>query len=120
MAYDAGLAQRIREALAERPDVSEKKMFGGLCFLASGNMCFGVVGDELMVRVGPEAYAESLARPHAREMDFTGRPMKGLVYIATAGFESDTDLDAWLARGLGFAESLPPRRTRVATRPSES
>jgi hypothetical protein len=84
-------------------------MFGGLCFLVSGNMCCGIVGDELMVRVGPGAYSECLARPHAREMDFTGRAMKGMVYVGTAGFESDADLDAWLERGLAFAESLPAK-----------
>ena len=109
MAYDEGLAQRIREAVEERPGISEKKMFGGLCFLVAGNMCFGVVGDELMVRVGPEAYERDLARGHAREMDFTGRPMKGMLYVATAGFDSDADLEAWLARGLHFAESLPAK-----------
>lgn len=109
MAYDEGLAQRIREAVEERPEISEKRMFGGLCFLLAGNMCFGVVADELMVRVGPDAYEQCLARAHAREMDFTGRPMKGMLYVATAGFDSDADLEAWIARGLAFAESLPPK-----------
>lgn len=109
MAYDEGLGQRIREHLEDRRAISEKKMFGGLCFLASGNMCCGIVGDELMVRVGPSAYDESLAQPHAREMDFTGRAMKGIVYVATPGFESDAELAAWLERGLAFAESLPAK-----------
>jgi len=109
MAYDEGLAQRIREAVAERADIAEKKMFGGLCFLVSGSMCFGILGDELMVRVGPEAHAKSLARPHAREMDFTGRAMKGMVYVDTDGFESDADLADWLGRGLAFAGSLPSK-----------
>ena len=109
MAYDEGLAQRIREAVEERPEISEKKMFGGLCFLVAGNMCFGVIADELMVRVGPDTYEQNLARAYTREMDFTGRPMKGMLYVATAGFDSDADLEAWLARGLDFAESLPPK-----------
>jgi len=109
MAYDEGLGQRIREQLEDCPGISEKKMFGGLCFLASGNMCCGIVGDELMVRVGPSAYADSLAQPRAREMDFTGKAMKGMIYVATAGFESDADLDSWLERGLAFAESLPAK-----------
>ena len=109
MAYDEGLGQRIRERLEDRPGISEKKMFGGLCFLASGNMCCGIVVDELMVRVGPSAYADCLARPHAREMDFTGKAMKGMVYVATAGFECDAGLDSWLERGLAFAESLPAK-----------
>jgi len=109
MAFDEGLAQRIRECLDERPSIHEKKMFGGLCFLSRGNMCFGIVGEELMVRVGPEAHATCLALPHAREMDFTGRSLKGMVYVATPGFDADDDLADWLGRGLAFAESLPAK-----------
>jgi TfoX/Sxy family transcriptional regulator of competence genes len=109
VAYDEGLAQRVREALAERNDLDERRMFGGLAFLLGGNLCAGVVKDELMVRVGPDAYAASLARPHARPMDFTGRPMKGLVYVAPEGLEDDDDLRAWVARGVDFAGSLPPK-----------
>lgn len=109
MAYDEGLAQRIREQLEEREDVREKKMFGGLAFLLGGNMCVGIVKDELMVRVGPDAWADALARPHAREMDFTGRGMKGFVYVGCEGFEDDDDLAAWVARGVAFAGSLPAK-----------
>ncbi len=109
MAYDEGLAQRIREVLDEEPHASEKKMFGGLCFLISGNMCCGVVGEELMVRVGKEAYAACLAEPHAREMDFTGRAMKGMVYVGTEGIEADEDLGRWVAHGTAFASSLAPK-----------
>jgi TfoX/Sxy family transcriptional regulator of competence genes len=109
MPYDEGLAQRIRELLEERDDVVEKKMFGGLAFLLDGNMAVGIVGDELMVRVGPDAYEQALALAHAREMDFTGRAMKGLVYVACEGFESDGDLAGWVARGVAFASSLPPK-----------
>ena len=109
MAYDEGLSQRLREVVEEQPGIAEKKMFGGLCFMLSGNMCLGVVGDELMVRVGPDAYEACLAEPHAREMDFTGRAMKGMVYVATEGFESDEDLASWVQRGVAFAASLPPK-----------
>ena len=109
MAYDEGLSQRLREVVEEQPGIVEKKMFGGLCFMLSGNMCLGVVGEELMVRVGPEAYEACLAEPHAREMDFTGQAMKGMVYVATEGFESDEDLAAWVRRGVDFAASLPPK-----------
>lgn len=109
MAYDEGLAQRLREAVEEQQGICEKKMFGGLCFLVSGNMCFGVVGDELMVRVGPDAYEGCLSEPHAREMDFTGRAMKGMIYVGTEGIESDEDLSVWVARGLDFAGSLPAK-----------
>jgi TfoX/Sxy family transcriptional regulator of competence genes len=109
MAYDEGLAQRIREILDETADVSERKMFGGLAFMLRGNMCAGVIGEELMVRVGPDAYEESLGLAHAREMDFTGRPMKGLIYVAAEGIEADDDLGAWIERGLAFSGSLPTK-----------
>jgi len=109
MAYDEGLAQRLREHFAETRGVSEKKMFGGLAFLLRGNMCCGIVGDTLMARVGPDKYAAALQRPHAREMDFTGRAMRGLVYVDPEGFESDKDLRTWLALAEKFATSLPPK-----------
>ena len=109
MAFDEGTAQRIREALDDRADVSEKKMFGGITFLLGGNMCVGVVGDELMVRVGAAQFEAALAELHAREMDFTGRAMKGFVYVAEPGFESDGDLCAWVERGVAFAGSLPAK-----------
>jgi TfoX/Sxy family transcriptional regulator of competence genes len=109
MVHDEGLAQRIRELLEERDDVVERRMFGGLAFLVRGNLAVGVVKDELMVRVGPEAYDEALSRPHARPMDFTGRPMKGLVFVAEPGFESDRGLRAWVERGVGFAAALPAK-----------
>lgn len=109
MAYDEGLAQRLREALEDEPGLAEKKMFGGLAFLIGGHMCCGVVGDELMVRVGPDAYEEALAAPHAREMDFTGRPMRGLVTVGVEGFDADRDLRAWVERGARFARALPPK-----------
>lgn len=96
MAYDEGTVQRVRELLEDRPDVVEKKMFGGLCFMVQGNMCCGILQDEIMVRVGAEAHAEALAQPHAREMDFTGRFMKGMVYVAPEGHESDEDLEGWI------------------------
>lgn len=104
MPHDEGLAQRIREQLEGEPRILEKRMFGGVAFLASGHMAAGVIRDELMVRVGPDAYAEALARPHARAMDFTGRPMRGFVQVAPAGFEDDADLRAWLERGIAYAE----------------
>ena len=107
MAWDEGLAQRIRELLDEQPGLSEKRMFGGLAFLVGGNMAVGIVKDELMVRVGPAAYAAALREPHARPMDFTKRPMQGFVFVAPAGFEEDAELRRWVERGVRFAESLP-------------
>lgn len=109
MAYDEGLAERIRDALQDRDDVAEKKMFGGLAFLLGGNMCVGVLGEELMVRVGPDAYAASLGEPHAREMDFTGRPMRGMVMVGETGIEDEGALEAWVERGVAFAGALPPK-----------
>ena len=109
MAYDEGVTERIREQLADQPSVVEKKMFGGIAFMLCGNMCCGVVGEELMARVGPIAYADALSLPHAREMDFTGKPLTGFVYVAPEGFESDDDLHAWVQRGVTFALSLPAK-----------
>lgn len=109
MAYDEGLAHRVREALSDRSDLTEKKMFGGLCFLLGGNMAAGIVGDELMLRVGKDAYEDALARPHAREMDFTGRALKGMVYVGAEGFAEDTALEEWLGLAVAFAGSLPPK-----------
>lgn len=109
MAYDDGLAHRIRDLLGDDPAISERKMFGGLCFMCDGNMALGIVGSDLMVRVGPDAYEGALREPHAREMDFNGRPMRGMVYVAPDGVAEDDALGAWLARGIDFARSLPPK-----------
>ena len=110
MAYDEGLAERLHEVLAGRKGVTEKKMFGGLCYLLHGKMFVGIVKDTLMVRVGPEAYAEALARPHAREMDFTGKPMKGYVFVDPGGYESDKELARWVKTCREFVGGLPPKK----------
>lgn len=112
MAYDEGLAERIREILQDRHDVEEKKMFGGLCFMVSGHMCCGIVKETLMLRVGPENYQQCLARKYASEMDFTGKAMTGMVYVAPAGIESDTALAEWVGIGTEFVASLPPKSHR--------
>lgn len=109
MAYDEGLAQRLRELFAERREVVEKKMFGGVAFMVHGHMCVGIIGDSLMARVGPEEYAAALRRPHAREMDFTGRAMKGFVAVEAAGIESDRNLRRWVAACERFVGSLPAK-----------
>ncbi len=109
MAYDEGLAQRVREVMTDLPGFTEKKMFGGLCFLLNGNMACGINGEQLMVRVGPEAYEDCLSRPHAAEMDFTGRALKGFVYVAPEGLGEDPELRFWVERGTGFAGSLSPK-----------
>ena len=109
MAYDEGLEQRIREVLDEQPNLVEKKMFGGVGFMVQGNMTCGVHKDMLIVRVGPEAYEESLQYPHTRLFDMTGRAMKGWVMIEPEGIESDADLKQWVQSGLEFALTLPPK-----------
>ncbi len=109
MAYDETLAARLHEVLADRTDVSERKMFGGLAMMVAGNMAVGIVEDRLMVRVGPNAYENALDEPHARPMDFTGRPMKGFLFVDTPGIEQDEDLRRWAARGVEFALTLPPK-----------
>ena len=109
MAYDEGLAERIANVLSGRSDVVEKKMFGGLCFMVSGNMACGIVKDELMARVGPDQYDDCLVEDHAREMDFTGRSLKGMIYVAPEGIDSDDELEKWVARCVDFVETLPAK-----------
>lgn len=113
MAFDSTLAGRIRAALLARDNVSEKKMFGGLCFMVRGHMCCGVEGRNLMLRVGPERYAAALARVHARPMDFTGKPLKGFVFVSPAGVRTARQLESWLAPALANAESLPARTKKT-------
>jgi TfoX/Sxy family transcriptional regulator of competence genes len=109
MSYDEKLAARIRAVLAPRGDVVEKKMFGGLCFMVNGAMCCGLTKSDFMVRVGPEGYEDALAQPHARPMDFTGRPLKGMVYVAPEGLRSSAMLARWVGRGLAFVDGKASR-----------
>ena len=114
MAYDEGLAQRLRDALAEERGISEKRMFGGLCLLVEGKMCVGIVKDELMVRVGPEKYEAALARPGARPMDFTGKPMTGFVFVSQDGMGLDRELEEWVQLGVTFARTQEVKRPRAS------
>jgi len=109
MAFDEGLSQRIREILQNQQGVVEKKMFGGVAFMVNGNMSVGVVRSDLMVRVGPDNYEDSLSELYARPMDFTGKPLKGFVYVDQKGVEADKNLAYWVKQGLEFALSLPPK-----------
>jgi hypothetical protein len=110
VAYDEALAERVREQLAGERGLTEKAMFGGLAFLLDGNMSVGLSGGgELMVRVGPEATDDALARPHTRVFDMTGRPMRGWILVAPEGIGGDGELAAWVRRGVDFARSLPPK-----------
>ncbi len=110
MAFDERLAQRVREALGRKPGITEKRMFGGLCFLVNGNMCCGIEREKLMVRVGPEHYAAALMKPHARPMDFTGRPLRGFVFVMPQGVRDQRTLTRWVDLGLRHATSLPAKR----------
>ena len=107
MAYDEALADRIGVILKDQPNVVGKKMFGGIAFMVNGNMCCGVVKDTLMLRVGTENYEALLSRPHAREMDFTGKSMKGMIYVDPEGLKSEEELKTWVKRALEFVLTLP-------------
>jgi TfoX/Sxy family transcriptional regulator of competence genes len=109
MAYDEALADRIRAALAHRPGVAERKMFGGIAFMVDGNMCVGINGEDLMVRLGDDGADAALDEPHVRPMDFTGRPLKGYAYVAPTGTADDAALRGWVDRALAFSETLPPK-----------
>lgn len=109
MAYDEQLAERVHDVLGLDPAVTEKKMFGGLAFMLNGNMCVGIVDHDLMVRVGKDDYEIYLAEPHARPMDFTGKPLKGFLYVAADGIADAHSLKKWIERGVAYAASLPAK-----------
>ena len=109
MAYDADLAERIRDALVGVPEVSERKMFGGIAFMVGENMAVGVIGSDLMARLGKEGADAALAEEGVRRMDFTGKPMKGYVFVDESALTDDGALANWVARCVEHAESLPPK-----------
>ncbi|HOZ86691.1 MAG TPA: TfoX/Sxy family protein [Bacteroidia bacterium] len=102
MAYDQKLADRIRESLVDLPKVEEKLMFGGVCFMVNDKMCIGVLKDEMMCRIDPEAEALALEKPGCRPMDFTRRPMKGYVYVSQDGIKTKKNFDYWIGMCLDF------------------
>lgn len=109
MPYDPGLADRFRSALGQHPAVTEKKMFGGLSFLFRGNMAVGVLNDDLLVRLSPSEGEAALREPHIRPMDFTGRPMKGWIFVGPGATGTPKGLQGWVDRGIKYAGSLPPK-----------
>lgn len=109
MAYDEGLAERVRDLVALHGDVTERKMFGGIAWMLAGNMACGVLGEELIVRLGAEDAERALAEPHTRPFDATGRPMRGFVCVTAEGTTGDSDLAGWVEAGIAFAASLPPK-----------
>ncbi|MFN0154644.1 MAG: TfoX/Sxy family protein [Gaiella sp.] len=117
MAYDEELAHRVRAALADASPsgtVEERKMFGGLCFLVGGHMACGLVGDTLMLRLGEEGADAALARPHTRPMDFTGKPMRTMVYVEPEGIATKRALASWVGRAAAFVATLPRKGTSPA------
>lgn len=109
MAYDEELADRVRDSLGGRPDVGQRKMFGGIAFMVGGHMCCGVIGEDLVVRLGPDGADAALDEPHTRPMDFSGRPMSGFVYVSPGGTTGPRSLEGWVARALDFVATLPPK-----------
>jgi hypothetical protein len=110
VAYDEELADRVREILAPREGLSERKMFGGIAFMIGGNMACGVLGSELMVRIAAEDAEAALGEDHVRPMDFTGKPLRGMVYVGAEGIAADGDLAGWVEAGADHAASLPAKR----------
>lgn len=109
MPCDEQLVARVRAVLQRAGGVAERRMFGGVCFMLGGNMACGVVSTDLMVRVGADKYDDALKQPHVRKMDFTGRPMKGYVFVSAAGTKSDSSLRYWTQLGVAYVETLPTK-----------
>jgi TfoX/Sxy family transcriptional regulator of competence genes len=112
MAYNEQLADRVRLALSGIRKVEEKKMMGGLTFMVNGKMCVGILKDELMCRIDPELHDAALRRKGCREMDFTGKPMKGLVFVGPPGTKSDKDLAGWVSLSLEFNINAKPSKRK--------
>ena len=115
MAYDEDLADRIRAVLPAGEQVTGRQMFGGLAFMLGGHMFCGVVKDTLVARLGPDAADRALDQPHVRPMDFTGRPMKGMIFVEPAGLHDDA-LRHWVSAAASYARSLPPKNTAAGRR----
>jgi len=109
MPYNEDLAARVRDSLEDTPGLTERKMFGGISFLIGGQMCCGVINDDVVLRLGADGADEALGEPFTRPMDFTGRLMKGYVYVAPGGTATAAGLSGWLRRAVAFTKSLPPK-----------
>jgi hypothetical protein len=109
MAYSEAAAQRLRAELGTLPGLTEKKMFGGICFLLGGNMVCGVLGADLIMRVGKDQYETCLTQPGARVFDFSGKPMAGWVMVAPVGYLASEDLARWVGLAVAYSGSLPPK-----------
>jgi TfoX/Sxy family transcriptional regulator of competence genes len=112
VAYNEELAERVRELLADRTDVEEKKMFGGLTFMVGGQMCCGVLKGDLVVRIEPTDFESLVAQPHVRPFDFTGRPMQGIVYVDNNALSAPEALRMWVQRGTDYVTAHPKAASR--------
>ena len=111
MAYDEDLANRIRQLIADDPEITEQRMFGGLAFLVAGNMSVAASGQGgVMVRVDPEETAALLARRHVRPFEMRGRALHGWLRVDPEGVRTKRQLEPWVRRGVAYARSLPPKR----------
>ena len=115
MVYNEELADRIRKLLVHRKGITEKKMFGGLSFLLYGKMCCGVLKDILVVRVNPKEFEILIKKPYVRPMDFTGRPMKGFLYVSRNGYKAEKQLSVWIDHSVDFVLSnfLPKSKNKI-------
>lgn len=112
MAYNEKLAERIREELSDIRKVEEKKMMGGLTFMVNRKMCVGILNDDLMARIDPDVYEDALDKKGCREMDFTGRPMKGFVFVGLEGTTGKEDLSLWI--GLALAYNKKAKSSKIS------
>ena len=110
MAYDEDLADRLREHLAPLKAVTEREMFGGISFMVGGNMCCGVLGDDLVVRIDPTLHHDALTRPNVSEFSMGGRTSRGMIRVSPAGVADDGELALWVRLGIAHATSLPPKK----------
>jgi len=109
MAYDKDLSGRIQQIVGGIPGMRDKEMFGGIAFMLNGNVACGVIGENLMVRVGPERHADALEQAHTRTFDYSGKPMKGWIYVMPEAIRAEADLEIWVERGIEFARGLPAK-----------
>ena len=117
MAFDEALADRVRSLIGRaHKNVEEKRMFGGLCFMVNDKMCVGVEKERLMVRLDPAVYDEAMNKTGCRAMDFTGRVMKGFVFVDAAAITSDDELEYWTNLALEYNKIAKPSRRRFARR----
>lgn len=116
MAFDEKLNDRIRESLSHLPNVEEKHMFGGSCFMVNGKMCVGIVKDEMMCRIDPALYEEALEKKGCREMVFTGKPMKGYVYVSEEGMKTKKEFDYWINLCLEFNKKAKASKKKKTTK----